>query len=59
MHKDIVKGGLKVIIRRIKQQWGSFTDEQIAEIEGFCEEHEKKIKLQHLYHKEFAKSLKN
>lgn len=59
MHKDMIKGNSKVIMRRIKQQWGAFTDEDIAEIQRFYAEQDKKLKFQCRINKQVDKTVNN
>lgn len=44
MHRDFSKTSSKAIMRKIKQQWGALTDEEIARIQGFYEEQDQKRK---------------
>lgn len=34
MNKDIFEGNWKILKGRIKEKWGEFTDDEVAQIEG-------------------------
>lgn len=44
MHREFTKTNSKAIMRKLKQQWGALTEEEIARIQGFYEEQEKSRK---------------
>lgn len=55
MNKDIVKGNWKEIKDKLKQQWGKFTDDDIAQMQGSHEELEGKLQATYGYQKDEAK----
>lgn len=55
MNEDIVKGNWKEIKGKIKQQWGKFTDNDIAQMQGSHEELEGKLQALYGYHQDQAK----
>lgn len=59
MHKDIVKMNWKVMMRKIKQQWEEFSEDEISQMQGIFEDREKKLQKQHRQHKLQARMLKN
>lgn len=42
MHKDIIKGNPKVIMRKLKNHWQNITDDDLAELEGLYADHDYK-----------------
>ena len=55
MNKDIIKGNWKEVKGKIKQQWGKFTDNDIAQMQGSQEELEGKLQSLYGYNKDQAK----
>lgn len=53
MHKD---GNCKEVMRKIKQQWGSFSDEDIAKMQESYEERERKVIKKFKFTKEELRS---
>jgi len=54
MNKDVVKGHWKEIKGKIRQQWGKFTDDEIAQWKGTFEELEGGLQKKYGYQKEQA-----
>jgi len=46
MHKD---GNCKEVMKKIKQHWGSFTDEDIAKMQEAYEERERRVIKKYRY----------
>lgn len=55
MSNDIIKGNWKVLKGRIRQQWGKFTDDDLAQMQGTYEELEGRLQKLYGYKKEQAK----
>jgi uncharacterized protein YjbJ (UPF0337 family) len=56
MNEDIIKGNWKEIKGKIKQQWGKFTDDDVAQMKGSYEELEGKLQSTYGYQKEQTKN---
>ena len=54
MNKDIVKGNWEKIKGKIKQEWGKFTDDEIARMKGEYQELYGEIQKKYGYKKEKA-----
>lgn len=57
MHKEIIKGNPKVIMRKLIYQWQNITDEDLAQIENLYETDYKKY--HHKPHKDPTFLIKN
>lgn len=55
MNKDILKVNWKVMMRKIKQQWGEVNEDELSQMQGYYEDCEKKHRKQHRYLKLQAK----
>lgn len=55
----VAKLNWKVAMRKIKQQWECFNEDDMFSIQGTCEDREKKIARLHKFQKLQSKSLKN
>lgn len=47
MHKDILKLNWKVMMRKIKQQWGEVNEDEISQMQGSYEDREKRLRKWH------------
>ncbi|MEO8402524.1 MAG: CsbD family protein, partial [Gammaproteobacteria bacterium] len=55
INQDIVKGKWKEIKGGIKQKWGKFTDDEVAQMQGSYEELLGNVQKKYGYQKEQAK----
>lgn len=56
MHKD---GNCKEVMKKIRQQWGSFTEEDIAKMQESYEERERRFIKKYRYQNEDVRNEKN
>ncbi|MEO8965029.1 MAG: CsbD family protein [Gammaproteobacteria bacterium] len=54
-NEDIIKGKWKEIKGKVKQQWGKFTDDEVAQMQGSYEELLGNVQKKYGYQKEQAK----
>jgi uncharacterized protein YjbJ (UPF0337 family) len=55
MAADIIKGNWKVLKGKIRQRWGKFTDDDVAQMQGSYDELEGRLQKLYGYQKEQAK----
>ena len=57
MNKDIIRGNWKIVMRKVINQW-EVCDDDLEQIQGSCEEYERKFHKQRQQQKVYAKLLK-